>query len=142
MEALLAPGEMPPAAVAALSLAAVAIGLAGYLHGRLFHQGYGQVPVVGPLFELNVIGSGLTIVLLLARRYALFMGGALSISLGAVVSIFISHTTSFFGFAEHSYGARATTIVIAEIVAAALVLVAAGLGRRELAAIVAPQVDR
>ena len=142
MGVLLAPGEAPVAAVVALGLAAVAVGVAGYLHGRLFHQGYAHVSVVGPLFELNVIGSGLTIVLLLGRRYALFMGGALSISLGAVVSIVISHTTSLFGFAEHRYDARAVTIVIAEIAAAALVLVAAVLARRELVAILRPRVAR
>ena len=54
----------------------------------------------------------------------------------------ISHTTSFFGFAEHRYDGRATTIVIAEIAAAALVLVAGALARRELVAIVRPQVSR
>ena len=142
MDGLLAPGDVPALAVGALAIAAVAVGVAGYLHGRLFHEGYAHVEVVGPLFLLNVVGSGLTIVLLLMRRYALFMGGALSISLGAVVSIVISHTTSFFGFAEHRYDGRATTIVVAEIVAAALVLVAAALARRELVAIVRPQVAR
>ena len=132
---LIAPGEATAPVVTVLVVAAGAVGVAGYLHGRLFHQGYSHVAVVGPLFLLNVLGSGATIVLLLARRYVPFMLSALGISVGAVVSIVISHTTSFFGFAEHRYDARATTIVIAEIVAAALVLAAAVMHRRVLAAL-------
>ena len=129
---LLAPATVPPAALAALSIAAVAVGVAGYLHGHLFHEGYAHVWVVGPLFLLNVVGSGLVIVLLLTRRLALFAGGVLSISLGAIVSILISHSTSFFGFAEHRYDWRAATIVIAEIVAAVMVVIAAAIARKRL----------
>jgi hypothetical protein len=113
-----------------LGLAAVAVGLAGFLHGRLFHQGYSQVTVIGPLFLLNAISSGIVIALLLLRRPWLFALSALGISVGAVVSIVISHTTSLFGFAEHSYSTAATTIVVAECVAAALVLLALGLATR------------
>jgi hypothetical protein len=132
---LLAPGEIGTVALALLVVAAMAVGLAGYLHGRLFHEGYSHVSVVGPLFLLNELASGATILLLLARRYALFMLSALGISTGAVASILVSHTTSFFGFAEHAYDARATTIVVSEIAAAALVLVAAAVARRELATV-------
>jgi hypothetical protein len=113
-----------------LGLAAVAVGVAGFLHGRLFHQGYSQVTVIGPLFLLNEISSGVVIALLLLRRPWLFALGALGISVGAVVSIVISHSTSLFGFAEHQYSAAATAIVVAECVATALVLVALGLAAR------------
>jgi mono/diheme cytochrome c family protein len=129
---LLAPGSVPSPALALLWLAGVGVGLAGYLHGHLYHQGYAHVFVVGPLFLLNVIGSGVVIVTLLLRRYAVFAGGALSISLGAVVSILISHTTSFFGFAEHAYGWRAATIVIAESVAAVATVLALAIARRRI----------
>ena len=117
-----------------LAIAAAAVGVAGYLHGHLFWQGYSQVEVVGPLFWLNAIGSGVVIALLLLGRPMLFALGALSISLGSVVSILISHSTSFFGFAEQSYDSRATAIVVAEIVAAALVLVALLVGRSTMIA--------
>jgi hypothetical protein len=142
LQSVLAPADWPAPVVAVLALAAAAVGVAGYLHGRLFHEGYAHIKVVGPLFLLNEIGSGVTVVLLLTRRYALFMASALGISLGAVVSILISHTTSFFGFAEHRYDGRATTIVVAEIVAAALVLLAAALARRELLALLTGEVAR
>ena len=136
MRTLLAPGELPTIVWVALTIAAVGIGVAGYLHGQLFWQGYSHVAVVGPLFILAEIGSGVAIIFLLLRRWILFVANALAISLGAVVSIFISHTSSFFGFAENAYGFRATTIVVAEIVAAVLCVVAAGLARRELGALV------
>jgi hypothetical protein len=132
---MLAPGELPAVVWATLSVAAVGVAIAGYLHGQLFWQGYSHVAVVGPLFLLAEIGSGATVIFLLLRRWILFIANALAISVGAVVSIFISHTTSFFGFAENAYGTRATTIVVCEIVAAVLCLVAAGLARKELAAV-------
>lgn len=121
----------PPRPVwAVLVLAAVAVGVAGFLHGRLFHEGYAQVTVIGPLFLLNEVSSGVVIALLFLRRPWLFAMGALGISVGAVVSIVISHTTSLFGFAEHRYDALATVIIAAECAAAVLVVLAAGLGAR------------
>jgi mono/diheme cytochrome c family protein len=136
---LLAPGSVPAPALALLWLAAAGVGVAGYLHGHLYHDGYAHVFVVGPLFLLNVIGSGVVIVTLLARRYAIFAGGALSISLGAVVSILISHTTSFFGFAEGAYGWRASTIIVAELVAAAATLLALAIVRERLLPVPGPE---
>jgi hypothetical protein len=115
-----------------LGAAAVAVGVGGYLHGHLFWDGYSQVNVVGPLFVLNAIGSGIVIALLLLGRPLLFALGALAISLGSVVSILISHSTSFFGFSEHRYDTRATVIVIAEIVAIVLVLVALAIARTSI----------
>ena len=129
IDAMLAPGSVPAPALVALWIAAVAVGVAGYLHGHLYHEGYAHVFVVGPLFLLNVISTGVVIVTLVLRRYAVFAGGVLSISLGAIVSILISHSTSFFGFAEHRYDWRAATIVIAEIVAAVMILAAAAIAR-------------
>jgi hypothetical protein len=127
---LLAPARPARAIWAILGLAAVAVGVAGFLHGRLFHQGYSQVTVIGPLFLLNELSSGAVIVLLLLRRPWMFAMGALGISVGAVVSIVISHSTSLFGFAEHQYSTAATTIVAAECAATVLVLIALGLAAR------------
>ena len=131
---LLAPTRPPLLAWVLLLTAAAAVGVAGYLHGHLFWEGYRPIAVVGPLFWLNVIGSGIVIATLLLGRPLLFALGALSISLGSVVSILISHSTSFFGFAEHRYDARATAIVVSEIVAAALVLVALAVARTSILA--------
>ena len=119
---------------ALLMLAAAAVGVAGYLHGHLFWEGYSHVGVVGPLFWLNAVGSGVVIALLLLGRPLLFAVGAFSISLGSIVSILISHSTSFFGFAEHRYDTKATAIIVAEIVAAALVLIAVAIARSTIVA--------
>ena len=124
---------------ALLIAAAAAVGVAGYLHGHLFWEGYSHVGVVGPLFWLNVVGSGVVIAMLLLGRPLLFALGAFSISLGSIASILISHSTSFFGFAEHRYDSQATAIVVAEIVAAALVLIALAIARTS---IVTPAGDR
>lgn len=126
---LVGPARVSWPAGAAMALAAIAVGIAGYLHGHLFHEGYSRVAVVGPLFLLDEIASGLTIVLLLLRRLLLFVLAVLSISVGSLVAILISHSTSFFGFAEHRYDSRATTIVVAEIAAVLLVIAALALAR-------------
>jgi hypothetical protein len=47
------------------ALAAAAVGVAGCFHGRLCHEGYGQVNDVGPLFLLNELGSGAVIAVFL-----------------------------------------------------------------------------
>jgi hypothetical protein len=125
-------GRPPRIVWALLGLAAAAVGVAGYLHGHLFWEGYSHVDVVGPLFWLNTVGSGVVIALLLVGRPLLFALGGLSISLASAVSILISHTTSFFGFAEHAYDARATAIVVAELVAAGLVLLALAIARSRI----------
>jgi hypothetical protein len=67
------------------------------------------------LFLLNLIASGVVIALLLVGLPLLFALGGLAISLGAIVSILISHSTSFLGFAEHRYDGRATTIIVAAV---------------------------
>lgn len=112
--------------------------MAGYLHGQLFHQGYAHVRVVGPLFAMNVVGSATVVVLLLARRVALFVAGSLSISVGAVASILLSHNASFFGFSEAGYSTTALVILIAEIAATVLTIGGFVVARER---ILAPQVQ-
>jgi hypothetical protein len=113
---------------AVLTASAIAISVAAYLHGQLFHQGYAQVDVVGPLFLLNVVGSGITVALLFLRRIFAYCVGALAISVASLVSILISHSSSFFGFAEQSYDSRATAIVVAEIAAVILLTLSLVIG--------------
>ncbi len=112
------------AALALLGLGAVAVFVAGFEHARLFHRGYAAVDVVGPLFVLNGIASAIVVLLLVFDRVALFVLGALGVSLGSLVAILLSHTGSFLGFSEHGLDASARVIVVAEL--AATVLVAAG----------------
>jgi hypothetical protein len=132
LSTLFSAGRPPRVVWALLIVAAAAVGVAGYLHGHLFWDGYAQAGVVGPLFLLNAIASGIVIALLCLGRPLLFALGALAISLGSVVSILISHSTSFFGFAEHRYDSRATAIVVAEIVASVLVVLALAIARSSI----------
>lgn len=60
------------------------------------------------------------IVLLLARRDALFALGGLSISVGAIVGIVLSRNGGFLGFQELGYDRTAVITLTAEIVAAVL----------------------
>jgi hypothetical protein len=121
--------ERPPAlALAILVLAAVAFLIGGIDHARLYHRGYAEVEVVGPLFLLNAIGTLVVILLLAAGRVRLFVLGVLAISLGSIVSIVLSHRSSFFGFAEGGWDADSTLILAAEIASVVLVLAAVGLG--------------
>ncbi|MGZ6697105.1 MAG: hypothetical protein ACXVFL_15875 [Solirubrobacteraceae bacterium] len=128
----------PPGAVLLLALAAVAVAIGGFEHARLYHRGYDAVEVVGPLFMLNAIASAVAIALLALGRVALFALGSLAINLGSLVSIVISHSSSFFGFSEGGYDATATAIVVAEVAAVLLTLAALAAGavreRRAVAA--------
>lgn len=131
LKSLTEPNHPPPVALALLAAAAVAVAVGGLEHARLFHRGYAEVEIVGPLFLLNAIGSAVTILLLIARRTALFVAGSLAINVGALVSILFSHNSSFFGFSEGGYDATATIIVVAEaaeVLLTGLALVAGGAG--------------
>ncbi len=123
---MLAPSRPGPLALALLALAAIGVLVAGYQHERLFHRGYSEVEVVGPLFLLNGIGSLAVVLMLIFRRVWLFVLGALSICAPSLVSIAISHSSSgFFGFREGGYDADALVIVVAEIAAGLLALAGA-----------------
>lgn len=113
-----------------LALAAVAVGVGGIEHARLFHRGYAEVEAVGPLFLLNAIASLVAILLLVAGQTALFVLSTLFISLGSLGAILLSHSSSFLGFAESGYDGSARLTVIAEIAAVLLATAGAVLGSR------------
>jgi hypothetical protein len=129
---LLEPTRLSPLGWLIAIASALAVGVGGYFHGHLFHEGYAQIDWVGPLFFLNTLGSAVVLALLVLRRAVLYVVGALALSVGSLVSILISHSTSFLGFAEHRFDTRAQIIVIAEIVATVLSLVLIGFLRSSL----------
>ena len=67
---LLAPGRPSPIAWTLLLIAAIAVGIAAYLHGHLFWQGYAHVAVVGPLCWLiaEIVAAALVLVALAIAR--------------------------------------------------------------------------
>jgi hypothetical protein len=114
-----------------LALAAAGVLVAGFQHARLFHRGYAEVEVVGPLFFMNAIGSAVVVLALIAERVWVFVLGALSICVPSLVSIAISHSSvGFLGFREGGYDADALVIVAAELGAAVFALLGAAAAAR------------
>jgi hypothetical protein len=87
---------------------------------------YQAIPTIGPLFLLNAIGSGIVGVLLLLPLQRLLAGGrgdaavallavtAVAIAIGSLIALFISESTSLFGFSETGYRAAIVVAIIAE----------------------------
>jgi hypothetical protein len=118
-------------ALVLLALAAAGVLVAGFQHARLFHRGYAEVEVVGPLFFMNAIGSAVVVLALIAERVWVFVLGALSICVPSLVSIAISHSSvGFLGFREGGYDADALVIVAAELGAAVFALLGAAAAAR------------
>jgi hypothetical protein len=118
-------------ALVLLALAAAGVLVAGFQHARLFHRGYAEVEVVGPLFFMNAIGSAVVVLALIAERVWVCVLGALSICVPSLVSIAISHSSvGFLGFREGGYDADALVIVAAELAAAVFALLGAAAAAR------------
>lgn len=131
MRRLLSPTRPDALALAMLVLAALGVLVAGVQHGRLFHRGYAEVEVVGPLFLMNAIGSMVVVLSLIAERVWLFVLGAVSICVPSLVSIAISHSSiGFLGFREGGYDADALVIVAAEVWAVVFALLGAAVAAR------------
>ncbi|KMS88005.1 MULTISPECIES: hypothetical protein [Streptomyces] len=91
---LLAP-VLPPATAATLAAG-------GYLHARLYIDGYHSIPVIGPLFLLQAGASLALAVLLLVETPPLLLRiAAAGIALGALGGFAASRTVGVFGFTEH-----------------------------------------
>ncbi|KOV92054.1 MULTISPECIES: hypothetical protein [unclassified Streptomyces] len=94
---LLAP-VLPPATAATLAAG-------GYLHARLYIDGYRFIPVIGPLFLLQAGASIALAVLLLVETPPLLLRiAAAGIALGALGGFAASRTVGVFGFTEHGLG--------------------------------------
>jgi uncharacterized membrane protein YgcG len=131
MRRLLQAARPDALALVLLVLAAVGVFVAGVQHGRLFHRGYAEVELVGPLFLMNAIGSMVVVLALVVDRIWLFCLGALSICLPSLVSIAISHSSvGFLGFREGGYDLDARVIVAAEIGAVVFALIGAAVAVR------------
>lgn len=126
MRRLLQPYRPDPLALGLLALAALAVLVAGFQHGRLFHRGYAQVEIVGLLFIMNALGATVVVLALVVRQIWAFVLGTLSICVPSLVSIALSHSsTGFLGFREGGYDPDALVIVVAEICAVVFALIGA-----------------
>jgi hypothetical protein len=96
-------------------LGALSVLLVGAVHAQQYYQAYfSVVPVIGTLFLLSFIGSGITGVALLTpvKRLLPKLGdvllvlaalGAIGIALGSLVSLLVSEYRPLFGFMESGY---------------------------------------
>jgi hypothetical protein len=96
-------------------LGALSVLLVGAVHAQQYYRAYfSVVPVIGTLFLLSFIGSGVTGAALLAPvkrllpKFAdallvLAALGAIGIALGSLVSLLVSEYTPLFGFMESGY---------------------------------------
>lgn len=124
-------------------LGAVAVLVTGIAHIEQYAvDDYSTVPTIGTLFLLNFIAAIVIAVGLiapigrLAGRYADVVRGAFAIcgiGLGALslVALFVSESSSLFGFTEHGYRMAIVVSIVAEAAAVVLLgafLVANGLG--------------
>ncbi len=114
---------------------AVALLAVGAIHLQQYAgSGYDQIPTIGPLFLLNAISCALVagaLLLPLERGLAprrataivgmLAAGGAL-IALLSLIALFISETSTLFGFSEDGY----KTAIVASIGTEAAVLLLLG----------------
>ena len=131
MRRLLQPSRPGALALVLLALAAAGVLVTGFQHARLFHRGYAEVAVVGPLFLMNAIGSTVVVLTLIAERVSAFVLGALAICVPSLVSIAISHSSlGFFGFREGAYDADALVIVVAEVAGAVFAVLGAVVAAR------------
>jgi hypothetical protein len=115
-------------------LGAVALLVVGGVHLQQYlGAGYHLIPTVGPLFLLNAIASAVVAIGLLVpvelvvkdrhavRIVALLAVAGIAIAGGALISLYISETSSLFGFTEFGYG-KPVIIALASEVATVVLL--------------------
>jgi hypothetical protein len=132
---------------AARLLGALSILGVGAVHLQQYSgNGYSTVPTIGTLFLLNAISAGVVgfaLLLPLKRMLGRPRGNAaigalalagVGIAVGSLVALFISESSTLFGFAEHDYrGVIVLTIVVEALAAVLLTPLAAVSIRRALA---------
>jgi hypothetical protein len=122
----------PPLVQLARYLGAASILAVGAVHAQQYYQAYfNVVPVIGTLFLLSFIGSGVVGVVLLAPvgRLGKRLGdailvlaalGAVGIAVGSLVSLLVSEYTPLFGFMESGYRLAIVLAIVFDALAAAL----------------------
>src|SRR5947209_755991 len=107
-------------------LGAVALLAVGAVHLQQYlGDDFYSIPTIGPLFLLNAIGSGviavgllLPIERVLPRRADAVVGslalGAVVIAVASLIMVFISESTSLFGFTESGYRGAVIIAIVAE----------------------------
>jgi hypothetical protein len=128
-------------------LGALAVLVTGAAHFEQYSvDSYSTVPTIGTLFLLNfiaaiVIAVGLVVPLgRIAGRYtdavrAVFAVAGIALAVLSLVALFVSESSSLFGFVEHGYRMAIVVAIVAEAAATVFLLAflwANGTGLREI----------
>jgi hypothetical protein len=108
-------------------------GAMGWIHLQLWVDGYREVPVVGPLFLLNMIGAVLLTVALLAVPVRLLSVAAAVTAVftaGTLAALIISLTVGLFGVRESLQTPLVPTTLIVESTGVLVLMLTAILGAR------------
>lgn len=81
-------------------LGALAVGIGGWIHLRLYRRSYHAISPIGPLFAVDVVtAAGITTALVLRHDTIVAAVGVLH-SIGALSGFVLSRTVGLFGFKE------------------------------------------
>ena len=99
----------------------------GVIHIQLWSDGYRDIPVIGPLFIIQGVGSiVIAVVLVVFRRLVLLAAGAVALAATAV-GLLLSVHISLFGYRESLAVPYAESSLVLEFTGAAVLLVAAAI---------------
>ncbi len=107
---------------------AVLVLAGGLVHLQQFLDGFSDIPIIGPMFLANAVGSVVIAGLLIWRRELIWVLGAGLISAGSLAAILISRDPGLFGYKSTSFEWPEALAVIFE--GAALLLAAIILAKR------------
>ena len=119
----------------ALYLGALAVLATGVVHIQQYYVAdYSTIPTIGTLFFLNfvsavVIAVGLLVpVRRIAGRYSdairgVFAVGGIGLGVTSLVALFVSESSSLFGFAEFGYRTPIKLAIVAEVAAVVLLVI-------------------
>jgi hypothetical protein len=94
-----------------------AVLVSGVVHLKLWVDGYRDIPVVGPMFLLNVVAAGVIAVAVLVWRHWLPPLAAVGLGAATLGAFVVSTTVGLFGVHEVWTGADVLTAALSEAVA-------------------------
>lgn len=110
--------EATPALQVVRGLVAAAVLLSADIHLVLYLDGFADIPVIGPLFLVNVVAGLIIGVGLLIIRHWFLAFVAAGFGAATFAAYLISATVGLFGVREQTWDAQAVLAAVAEVVAA------------------------
>lgn len=96
---------------------AASVLLSADIHLVLYADGFADIPVIGPLFLVNVLGGLAIGVVMLVWRHWLPVLGAVGFGAATFGAFLLSRTVGLFGIREMLWDAQGILAAVAEIVA-------------------------